>query len=138
VETFAELADRHDVYLEAGVNMAREWRIVCRDLAAYKPPPGAGPCDEENAGKVDQLRDPDEPQRDYAYEAATDQPSNMALVFDPDGKLISKQVKTYLTPVELPGQLDLVPGDVSSGLSALDTPVGRLGFVTSKDAWMPT
>jgi hypothetical protein len=137
VETFAELADRHDAYLEAGVNMAYSWRIVCRDMATFRPPPGAAKCDEENAAKVELLRDPDEPQRDYAYEADTDQPVNMALVFDPDGKLISKQVKTYLTPVELPGQLDLVPGDVSRGLSALDTPVGRLGFVTSKDAWMP-
>jgi predicted amidohydrolase len=137
VETFAELADRHDAYLEAGVNMARDWRIVCRSRATFEPPPGATGCDEENPGKVDQLRDPDEPQRDYAYEAATDQPVNMALIFDPDGRLISKQVKTYLTPVELPGQLDLVPGDVSSGLSALQTPVGVLGFVTSKDAWMP-
>ena len=137
VETFAELADRHDAYLVAGVNMAREWRIVCRSRATFRPPPGAGRCDEENPAKVDQLRDPDEPSRDYAYEATTDQPVNMALVFDPDGKLISRQVKTYLTPVELPGQLDLVPGDVSAGLSALDTPVGRLGFVTSKDAWMP-
>jgi predicted amidohydrolase len=137
VETFAELADRHDAYLEAGVNMAREWRIVCRSRATFTPPPGATGCDEENPAKVDQLRDPDEPGRDYAYEAATDQPVNMALVFDPDGRLISKQVKTYLTPVELRGQLDLVPGDVSGGLSALDTPVGRLGFVTSKDAWMP-
>ena len=61
---------------------------------------------------------------------------NMALLFDPDGKLVSKQVKAYLTPVELPGQLDLVPGD-PRGLTAVDTPVGTLGFVTSKDAWMP-
>jgi hypothetical protein len=61
----------------------------------------------------------------------------MALVFDPGGRLISKQVKTYLTETEMPGQLDLVPGEVTGGLSALKTPVGTLGFVTSKDAWMP-
>ena len=136
VETFAELADRYDLWLEAGVNMARDWRIVCRSKAAYTPPPGGPPCEEENSGLVSQLLTTDEA-RGYAYEATTDQPVNMALVFDPDGRLVSKQVKTYLTPVELPGQLDLVPGHVSRGLSALDTPVGRLGFVTSKDAWMP-
>ncbi len=61
----------------------------------------------------------------------------MALVFDPSGRLVSKQVKEYLTPTELPGQLDLAPGDVMHGVSAVDTGVGRLGFVTSKDAWMP-
>ncbi|MEA2497391.1 MAG: hypothetical protein QOJ29_5302, partial [Thermoleophilaceae bacterium] len=61
----------------------------------------------------------------------------------PDGKLVSKQVKTYLTPSEVgrpEGQvaaLDFVPGSITSGLSAVPTPVGTLGFVTSKDAWMP-
>jgi len=61
----------------------------------------------------------------------------MALVFDPSGRLVSKQIKSYLTPTELSGQLDLAPGDVMHGVSAIDTGVGRLGFVTSKDAWMP-
>jgi hypothetical protein len=136
VETFAELADRYDLWLEAGVNMARDWRIVCRSKASYAPPPGGAPCAEENPALVSRLMTTDE-DRGYAYEATTDQPVNMALIFDPDGKLVSKQVKTYLTPVELPGQLDLVPGHVSRGLSVLDTRVGRLGFVTSKDAWMP-
>ena len=51
-------------------------------------------------------------------------------------------MKTYLTPPELgpaEGQLglDLVPGAVSDGLGAVRTPVGTLGFATSKDAWMP-
>src|SRR3712207_9499391 len=82
--------------------------------------------------------DPFEPERDYVYEATSPKPSNMALLFDPDGRIVSKQVKTYITPAELPGQgLDLVPGAVSDGLSAVETPVGTLGFVTSKDAWMP-
>ena len=115
VETFSELADRYDVWLEAGVNMARDWRRTT-DPAAVA---ALG-----------------EPGRDYAYEATTAEPVNMALLFDPDGKLVSKQVKAYLTPIELPSQLDLVPGD-PRGLTAVDTPVGKLGFVTSKDAWMP-
>ena len=115
VETFSELADRYDVWLEAGVNMARDWRRT------------TDPATVAALG---------EPGRDYAYVATTAEPVNMALVFDPDGKLVSKQVKAYLTPIELPGQLDLVPGD-PRGLTAVDTPVGKLGFVTSKDAWMP-
>src|SRR3712207_8928472 len=47
--------------------------------------------------------DPFEPERDYVYEALSPKPSNMALVFDPDGRIVSKQVKTYITPAELPG-----------------------------------
>jgi hypothetical protein len=129
VETFSELAARYHVWLEAGVNMAQDWQKVCTE-------PAAG-CDEVNPDKVALLRGADEPDRTYAYEATTEKPSNMALLFDPSGRLVSKQVKTYLTPIELASQLDLVPGDVMHGLSAVDTPVGRLGFVTSKDAWMP-
>jgi hypothetical protein len=142
LETFSELADRYDTYLEVGVNMVQSWQVVCNDLEAFNratPPrlPGGVLCQEQSPQKVLQLRDPSEPGRDYAYEATTGKVSNMALVFGPDGRLLSKQVKTYLTPTELPGQLDLVPGEVTGGLGAVRTPVGTLGFVTSKDAWMP-
>jgi predicted amidohydrolase len=129
VETYSELAARYHVWLEGGVTMAQSWQKVCVAEA-----PG---CDEVNPAKVALLRSPDEPNRTYAYEATSDRPSNIALVFDPSGRLVSKQVKSYLTPVELASQLDLFPGDVMHGLSAVDTGVGRLGFVTSKDAWMP-
>jgi hypothetical protein len=142
VETFSELADRYDVYLEAGVDMAQSWQVVCDDMQAFNrasPPrlPGGVLCQEQNPQKVLALRDPADTSRDYAYEATTGKVSNMALVFDPHGRLISKQVKSYLTPTEMPGQLDLVPGEVTGGLSAVKTPVGTLGFVTSKDSWMP-
>ncbi len=65
--------------------------------------PGGVQCDVEDPARVALLRAPDEPTRTYAYEATSPRPSNMALVFDPDGRLVSKQVKTYLTPIELPG-----------------------------------
>jgi hypothetical protein len=129
VETYSQLAARYHVWLAAGVNMAQDWQKVCTA-------PAVG-CDAVDPDKVALLRSPDEPDRQYAYEATSDKPSNMELVFDPSGRLVSKQVKTYLTPIELSGQLDLVPGDVMHGVSAVDTPVGRLGFVVSKDAWMP-
>ena len=139
VETFSELAARYHVYLEAGVNMTQSWHVVCR---TDEHPPQE-PCTEQSPAKVAMLGDPQEPDRGYAYEAASPDVSNMALVFAPDGKLVSKQIKTYLTPIEA-GQaegevaaLDLVPGSIQSGLSAVPTPVGTLGFVTSKDAWMP-
>jgi predicted amidohydrolase len=144
VETFAEMADRYDVYLHAGTTMAREWKVICTDREAFNaasPPrlPGGVRCDEEAPDRVQRLG---EPGRDYAYEATSPTPSVLALLFDPDGRLISKQVKTYITPLELgppEGQvgLDTVPGRVSDGVSAVPTPVGTLGFVTSKDAWMP-
>src|SRR3954454_2227791 len=142
VETFSEMAARYHVYLEVGVTMTQNWQVVCNDIEAFNrasPPrlPGGVLCQEQNPQKVLALRDPNETARDYAYEATSPNVSNMALVFDPGGRLISKQVKTYLTEIELPGQLDLVPGQVSGGLGAVKTPVGTLGFVTSKDAWMP-
>ena len=142
VETFSEMAARYHVHLEVGATMAQSWQVVCNDIEAFNrasPPrlPGGVLCQEQSPQKVLALRDPNESARDYAYEATSGKVSNMALVFDPSGRLISKQVKTYLTETELPGQLDLVPGEVTGGLSAVRTPVGTLGFVTSKDAWMP-
>jgi Carbon-nitrogen hydrolase len=142
VETFSEMAARYHVYLEAGVDMAQSWQVVCNDIESFNrasPPrlPGGVLCQEQNPQKVIALRDPEEPSRDYAYEATTPKVSNMALVFDPRGRLVSKQIKTYLTDSEAPGQLDLVPGEVTGGLGAVKTPVGTLGFVISKDAWMP-
>ena len=142
VETFSEMARRYRVWLEAGIDMAQDWKVVCNDKAAFNSAhparlPDGERCAEQNPGKVALLGDPGKPARDYAYEATSPNASNMALVFDPLGRLRSRQVKTYLTPTELPGQLDLVPGEVSRGLGALRTPVGTLGFVTSKDAWMP-
>jgi predicted amidohydrolase len=137
VETYAEIAAAHGVWLEAGVNMAQDWQVVCTAKATMPALPGGVACDVEDPVRVAQLQTTDEPDRPYAYEATTDRASNMALLFDPTGKLVSKQIKTYLTPIELPGQLDLLPGEVFTGLSAVETPVGTLGFVTSKDAWMP-
>ena len=142
IETFAEMAARHRVWLETGVNMAQEWQVVCADREAFNSAvparlPGGQLCQEENPQKVQQLRDPFEPGRDYAYEAVTSKTSNMALVFDPAGRVVSRQAKEYLTPIEMPGLLDLVPGEVTGGLGPVRTPVGTLGFVTSKDAWMP-
>ena len=137
IETYAEIAKTYGVWLEAGVNMAQSWTVVCNDRATMPVLPSGDTCTEVNPAKVSQLQTTDEPERTYAYEATSDKASNMALLFDPQGRLVSKQVKTYLTPVELPGQLDLAPGDVFTGLSAVPTPLGTLGFVTSKDAWMP-
>jgi predicted amidohydrolase len=142
VETFSEMAKRYGVWLEAGVNMAQDWQVVCTDREAFNsasPPrlPSGQLCQEENAQKVQQLGDPFEPDRDYVYEAVTGKVSNMALLFDPAGRIRGRVPKQYITPVEMPGVgLDLVAGDYGDPLHVA-TPVGTLGFVTSKDAWMP-
>ena len=143
LEPFAEMADRYDVWLTAVGDMVPDWQIVCTSKADYTPPPTGEECAEENPQKVMQLGDPFEPERNYVYEATEPTPSVVAFVFNPDGDLVAKRVKSYLTPTELgPDEgelgLDLVPGTVSRSDSVpVDTPVGRFAFVISKPAWMP-
>ena len=143
LEPFAEMADRYDVWLTAVGDMVPEWQIVCTSKAEFTPPPTGEQCAEEDPQKVMQLGDPSEPERNYVYEATQPNPSVVAFVFGPDGSIVAKRVKSYLTPTEL-GQdegalgLDLVPGAVSDSDSVpVDTPVGRFAFVISKPAWMP-
>ena len=143
LEPFAEMADRYDVWLTTVGDMVPDWQIVCTSKADFTPPPTGEQCAEEDPQKVMQLGDPFEPERNYVYEATKPNPSVVAFVFNPDGELVEKRVKSYLTPTEL-GQdegalgLDLVPGAVSDSDSVpVDTPVGRFAFVISKPAWMP-
>ena len=143
LEPFAEMADRYDVWLTTVGDMVPDWQIVCTSKAEFTPPPTGEQCAEENPQKVMRLGDPFEPERNYAYEATKPNPSVVAFVFNPDGELVEKRVKSYITPTEL-GQdeealgLDLVPGAVSDSDSVpVDTPVGRFAFVISKPAWMP-
>ncbi|HLY38320.1 MAG TPA: hypothetical protein VKU61_09810 [Candidatus Binatia bacterium] len=143
-ETFRELAMTHGVYLAASANLAPARRVDAAD----------------DPSLVALLRDPDEPGRTYAYEAVAPTPYNTTLVFAPDGEVLvpdgtggtqrspsetagvirGTTKKAYLVPIEEPP-----PGN-STGLSlsfgpvrdmdVVDTPVGRLGIVISKDAWM--
>ena len=138
------MADTYDVWLTVVGDMVQDWQIVCTSKAAFTPPATGEPCAEENPMTVQTLRDPFEPERDYAYEATKANPSVVAFVFNPDGELVAKRVKSYLTPTELgiadEGALglDLVPGAVSHSDSVpVNTPVGRFAFVISKPAWMP-
>jgi predicted amidohydrolase len=143
-ETFRELAMTHGVYLAASANVAPARRV------------------EEAAEPelVALLRDPDEPGRTYAYEAVSPFPYNTTLVFAPDGEIIAPDGaggtvrspsetagvlrgstnKAYLVPIEQPppgngAGLSLGFGAVRD-MDVLDTPVGRLAIVISKDAWM--
>jgi hypothetical protein len=143
-ETFRDLAVRHGVYLAASANIPPARRVE----AATDP------------ALVASLRDPDEPDRSYAYQATSPYPFNTTLVFAPDGEvlisdgaggtrrspsetggvILGSTNKAYLTPIELPppgndAGLALATGAVRD-LEVLDTPVGRLAIVISKDAWM--
>src|SRR5437867_5324295 len=143
-ETFRELALTHGVYLAASFNAAPARRVE----QATEP------------DLVALLRDPDEPSRTYAYEAVSPFPYNTTLVFAPDGEVLvpdgnggtlespsatggvirGSANKAYLTPIEQPppgnqAGLSLAFGPVHD-LEVLDTPVGRLAIVISKDAWM--
>jgi predicted amidohydrolase len=143
-ETFRELAMTHGVYIAAAANLAPARRVEASHDAAL----------------VAMLRDPDEPGRTYAYEAVSPFVYNSTYVFAPDGELLvpdghggtlrspsetggvlrGAANKPYLTPIEQPppgeaAGLALAFGPVRD-VEVLDTPVGRLGIVISKDAWM--
>lgn len=143
-ETFRELAMTHRVYLAATANIAPARRV-----------------DEvTEPALVATLRDPDEPGRTYAYEAVSPLPRNTTFVFAPDGAILvpdgnggtlrspdetggilrGTTDKAYLTPIEQPppgsdAGLALAFGPVRDQ-DVIDTPVGRLAIVISKDAWM--
>jgi hypothetical protein len=143
-ETFRQIAIEQHVYVAATMNAAPARRVEAR----------------EDPDLVALLRDPDEPQRNYAYAAASPEVTNATYVFAPDGEVIvpdghggtlespsqtggvilPSAKKAYLTEPEQPppGEplgLSLAFGAVHD-LDVLDTPVGRLGIVISKDAWM--
>lgn len=143
-ETFRDLAMTHGVYLAVGANMPPARRVEQAD----------------DPGLVAQLRDPDEPSRTYAYEAVAPFAPNTTFVFAPNGEIVvsdgsggtllapsqtggvlrGSTSKAYLVPIEQP------PPGTAAGLAlstnpvrdqeVLDTPVGKLAIVISKDAWM--
>jgi len=143
-ETYRALAIEHGVYIAAAINAAPARRVT----------------QAEDPALVALLRDPDEPQRTYAYEAASPYPANTTYVFAPDGEVLvpdgqgrtldspsqtdgvirGSTVKAYLTPVEQPPPGEFFGLALGFGavrdLEVLDTPVGRLATVISKDAWM--
>jgi len=134
-ETYRDIAMTYGVYVSAGVNVADARRVVDLDT-------------------VNKLRDPDEPLRSYTYEAVSPEVHNTTMIFRPDGQVIvpdgnggvlaapndtggvlSGSVnKSYLVPLEI-GTLFLSASPMRA-MEVLDTPLGRLGVVISKDAWM--
>jgi len=144
-ETFRDIAVEYGIYLSVSFDGAPARRV------------DAG----EDPDLVALLRDPDEPDRDYAYVATSARPRNFVFLFDPTGQVLVPDgnggllrapaetggvlpgsiAKAYLTPIEQTldkpgGGLSLASASVRD-LDVLDTPVGAIGVVISKDAWMP-
>jgi predicted amidohydrolase len=138
-ETFRDIARTYGVYVAATWNVAPARRVAA----------------SEDAALVALLRDPDEAAtRDYAYVAVSSDVYNTTFIFDPDGNVLvtapdgsvkrspgetdgllrGSLNKAYLTEDEQT-TLPLANGRVQD-LDVIDTPVGRIGAVISKDAWM--
>ena len=138
-ETFRDIAMTYDIYVTVGADVAPAERVYQVDdpvtYAAFIDPAEAGV-------------------RPYAYVATSPDPVNATFVFQPDGEvfvqnadgssaaspsgtggeILGSTTKVYLTPIEL-NLLKLADGPIDQ-LNVLDTPIGRMGIVISKDAWM--
>jgi len=138
-ETFRDIAITYGIYVTAGADVPPAERVYeADDPATY----GAF-IDPAEAGV-----------RPYAYVATSPDPVNATFLFQPDGEvfvqgsdgspgaspsgtdgeILGSATKVYLTPIELT-LLKLADGPIDR-LNVLDTPIGRMGIVISKDAWM--
>jgi hypothetical protein len=138
-ETFRDIAVSRGVYVTASADIAPARQVDAAD----------------DPGLVALLRDPDEPGRSYAYQAVSPEIRNVVFIFGPDGEILVPQPdgstlrspsetrgvilpsvsKAYLVPLEL-ALLGVVVTPLRD-MDVVDTPVGRIGVVISKDAWMP-
>lgn len=138
-ETFREIAVTYGVYVTAGADVAPARRVYqADDPATY-----GTLIDPAEAGS-----------RPYAYVATSPDPVNATFLFTPEGdvfvqsadgaalaspagtegEILASTTKVYLTPIELT-LLKLADGPIDR-MNVLDTPIGRMGIVISKDAWM--
>jgi predicted amidohydrolase len=112
--TFAGLAREYGVWVVTSMNLPdAEWTDD-RDL-------------------VRQFGDPDLPRSAGAFVARSPEVFNMALLYDPEGDLVGRVDKVYLTDPE-EQLLDLSNGPLDA-LEAWDTPFGRVGAAISRDAF---
>ncbi len=114
VETFGYIAKRYGVYVVATVN-------VSGDVKKTDSPDIVKLFGRESYG--------------YVFTAALEKVYNMAVVFDPHGKIIAVRPKIYLVPDEYE-TLQMTPGEISK-IQPVSLPFATVGIVISKDAWMP-
>lgn len=81
------------------------------------------------------LRDPDVPAHEPFYVARTSECFNTALLYAPDGNLVQRVNKVYLTDIE-EQLLNLSNGRLDE-LNVFELPFGRVGAAISRDAFYP-
>ncbi len=82
------------------------------------------------------LRDPDAPaDQRGVYVPLDSRVTNNALLYGPDGRLMGRIEKAYLTPEEI-DTLDLASGRLDE-MQVFDLPFARIGAAISRDAWYP-
>lgn len=116
-QTFSRIADEYDVYLAACENVADVYEST-------------------DPVKVRIFGDPEHPERTNVFLPVDGNVYNQTVLYDPDGRIVAKTRKVYLTPPEEdPSFFDLSSGSIEN-LQAVDAPLGRLVVMISKDAWM--
>lgn len=123
VEGFAELAARRGVWLTVGAALPG-WRSV--------------PVETLDADVAALLLGPDHADAATVHVPTGAEVRNRNLVISPDEGLVAVHDKVALVPLEADADEGL--GLSAAGLSeveVVDLPVGRIGTVISKDAWMP-
>ena len=116
-ETFSSIARDYGVYVAA-----------CEDVADARL--STEPLDLFLYG------DPEHPGRTDVWLPQTGEVYNQTVIYDPEGKIVHRTRKVYLTPPEEdPAFFNLSFGSMED-VEPLDTPLGRIGVAISKDAWM--
>lgn len=136
-----------------GISLARSlllaasdtvWRAVDRTFASMAADTGAWVLTTANVGVVSHTTDPDlvallgDPDlggSDGVYVADGPEVYNSALLYGPDGTLVARTNKVFLTDPE-EDLLDLSNGRLDQVL-VMDTPFARIGPAISRDAWYP-
>ncbi len=115
-DTFPQVARQYGVYVATSFN-----------AAPYEP--------TTDAAVLAEIGDPDLPPGAPGYVATEAEVYNFSVVYGPDGNEIGRVRKAYLVPTE-ESLLEMSYGPLEQ-MRPIATPLGRLGPVISKDAWMP-
>ena len=112
--TFGGIAQRYGIYVITSANLPYVERRT-------------------DEASVERFRDPAAPEGDPAYVATRGECFNSALLYGPDGELLKRIDKVYLTDTE-EDSLDLSNGPLET-LGVFDLPFARIGAAISRDAF---
>jgi predicted amidohydrolase len=115
-QTFSSIARDHGVYVVASVDVG--------DAAAV-----------DDASLARQLGDPERPDGAPVYGVTDGKLYNQAVMYGPDGALVGRMRKVYLTDPEH-GELGIT-GHLPERVTLARDELANLAAMTSRDAWMP-